>query len=417
MSVEQKAIGGTRKAEGKGRAAPRRGRSPIGLDLGARRVKAIQLEHGPDGPRIAAAAVAPRAGSGAGGSVVTAAEVAGLSDLLYRTGFDGRHVVLAAPSARLLTGVMELPPRAADGRHQVPVEQIARMELARSHKIGPDTFEMGCWDLPPPHRNAKGTHLMAVGLPHAAAGALLDAFDPSGLRVRAIDVASGALARACAAATASTDGRAGGEASRQMTAFLDVGWGATMLTLVHRGAVIYDRALHDAGLAELHATVGRRVGLDAECVDYLLAHAAEEVPLVPAGRALPATPVAGSAAYDRRAGALAVADDPEAVDLPDEARAVLAGHADEVAKELDVSFAYATHQYPDAAIGRLVLVGGGARLPGFARRLSAGLGVPAAAVSPADLVGCDGPLLELCASPALTTALGLAMYSEMQNAE
>src|SRR3954453_16734348 len=228
MSVAQKVVAGRQKAEGNSRTAPPRGRTPIGLDLGAKRVKAIQLEHGPDGPRVAAAAVAPRAGSGAGGSIVTGAEGAGLSHLLYRTGFEGWDVVLAAPAGQLMTGVMELPPRAADGKHPVPVEQIARMELARSHKIGPDTFEMGCWDLPPcnhPHRNGKGTHLMAVGLPHAAAGVLLDAFEPSGLRVRAIDVASCALSRACAATGAPYDGRAGGEASRQMTAFLDVGWG------------------------------------------------------------------------------------------------------------------------------------------------------------------------------------------------
>src|SRR3954469_4436858 len=112
MSVELKAAGGRQKVEGKGRTAPPRGRTPIGLDLGARRVKAIQLEHGPDGPRVAAAAVAPRAGSGAGGSIVTAAEVAGLSDLLYRTGFEGWDVVLAAPAGALVTAVLELPPRA-----------------------------------------------------------------------------------------------------------------------------------------------------------------------------------------------------------------------------------------------------------------------------------------------------------------
>src|SRR3954469_1066605 len=112
MGVEQKAVGGRQKAEGKGRTAPPRGRTAIGLDLGAKRVKAIQLEHGPDGPRVAAAAVAPRAGAGGGGSIVTAGEVAALADLLYRTGFDGRQVVLAAPAGQVLTGVMELPPRA-----------------------------------------------------------------------------------------------------------------------------------------------------------------------------------------------------------------------------------------------------------------------------------------------------------------
>src|SRR4051812_50199387 len=100
MSVEQKAVGGRQKAEAKGRTAPPRGRTPIGLDLGARRVKAIQLEHGPEGPRVAAAAVAPRAGAGGGppgkpaggppgGGVAGAGGGAGLGPLVPGRGVGG----------------------------------------------------------------------------------------------------------------------------------------------------------------------------------------------------------------------------------------------------------------------------------------------------------------------------------------
>jgi Tfp pilus assembly PilM family ATPase len=164
-----------------------------------------------------------------------------------------------------------------------------------------------------------------------------------------------------------------------------------VLSLLHQGAVVYGRVLADGGVAHLHAALARRLGLDGEVIDYLLG----EVGLADDG----------NAGGDEDGGG--------GSDAPDDARALLAGYADGVARELQVSFSYATHQYPDAAVAKLLLVGGGAALPGLPARLSATLGVEAAAVAPTALAACEPSLLELCSSPALTTALGLALFPEL----
>jgi Tfp pilus assembly PilM family ATPase len=264
---------------------------------------------------------------------------------------------------------------------------------------------MGCWDLPAPHRSNKATHLMAVGLPHARADALLDAFESARLQVDAVDVAPCALARACAPAVGN-DG---------ITAILDLGWTSGVLSLLHQGAVIYGRVLADAGVAHLHTALARRLGLDDEVIEYLLAEVGfgrdasagggefqelQELQELQEPRQEPQTGGDGEAE----------ADDFE---TPDDALALLAAHADGVARELQVSFSYATHQYPDAPITKVLLVGGGAAVPGFAARLSDALGVEAAPVTPTDLAECESSLLSLCGSPALTAALGLALFPEL----
>src|SRR5687768_2050813 len=105
-------------------------RSPIGIDVGGRAVKAVQLQRGPAGWRVAAAAAVPRvpaerkhagtptapAAAAAPGDAApapadqgmaaitapSAAELNRLYDTLERQGFAGRQVVLAVPDARLL---------------------------------------------------------------------------------------------------------------------------------------------------------------------------------------------------------------------------------------------------------------------------------------------------------------------------
>jgi Tfp pilus assembly PilM family ATPase len=87
-------------------------------------------------------------------------------------------------------------------------------------------------------------------------------------------------------------------------------------------------------------------------------------------------------------------------------------YADELVRELAVSFAYAAHEYPDGEVGRLLMVGGGGAMPGLAGRLTDALGVAAAPVTPAEVFGCGPGLLAACGSPALTAAAGLALFPE-----
>src|SRR5262245_56752970 len=95
--------------------------SPIGLDIVARQVKAVQLKQtGNDGGaawRLCAMASIPRSAEGD----VSAEEAKRIADVLDRRGFRGCEVVLAVPSEKLLATNLELPVRTP----QMPFEQIA----------------------------------------------------------------------------------------------------------------------------------------------------------------------------------------------------------------------------------------------------------------------------------------------------
>ena len=107
-------------------------RSPIGIDIGTRRIKAMQLDRA--GTRICAAAIMQRLESAA---VPSSHEVARLAATLDRTGFAGNRIVLAVPPDMLISDVLELPKSA------VQLEQLARMEVARAHRCAPDAVEVG----------------------------------------------------------------------------------------------------------------------------------------------------------------------------------------------------------------------------------------------------------------------------------
>src|SRR5688572_9407291 len=214
------------------RIGGKKSRSPIGLDIGARRVKAVQLEQSggsSSGWRVAAVACVNRT---APGKLMAPDEASRLWDTLDRLGFQGSRVVLAAPSDKLITGMLELPKAGP-----IPLEQIARVELARTSKVAPESFEMGCWELPVPNRAGKHVHVMAVGYPHAEAAKLLDLVEHAGFDATALDVRSCALARACAGIVSPPPG---------ITALLDLGWASASLVLVYAGMVVYVRGLSES---------------------------------------------------------------------------------------------------------------------------------------------------------------------------
>jgi Tfp pilus assembly PilM family ATPase len=378
----------------------RKSRSAIGLDLGARYVTAVQLERAgggaagggaPAGWRVAAAA---RVSRGRAGQPFDAAEASRLCDTIDRLGFTGTDVVLAAPQDKLLAGVLELPPRNA----QIPLEQIARVELARTNKCPPESFEMGYWELPSPARAGRASHVMAVGYAHADAAALLDLVEGAGFSVVAIDARCCALARACGGLASPPPG---------LTAILDLGWSGASLVLLHDGVVVSERALAESGTDQLYDAFSTRLRLDPEMTDYLLG----EVGLRDASSSSAAAAAAAPEALDARGGAVATAGEPRPA-LPDEARGALSAYADGLVRELLVSFSYATRQYTDATVARLLLAGAGAAVPGLGEFLSKELGLETVAVAPKDLAECPPPLLEACSSPELTPAAGLALFPE-----
>lgn len=344
------------------------GLGPIGLDVGPRTLKAVQARPAGNGCwRIEAAALVPRAEPGV---PLSARELERFLGVLDRRGFTGVEFAIAAPPEAVLSGALELPARSAG----VPIEQIARAELARTHQRDPMSFEMAFWDVPAPSRAGDGTHVMAVGCPHEGAEAVLKVFDSVGLDVSSVDVRPCCLARACVPLA---------HPAPAMTAILELGWTRGLLVLMHQGVVVYERTMEESALEALHAAVRTQLDAGPDIADYLLG--TTEPPPAPAPR--------------RRAGE----------GLGRAARLVSA-FVDGLARELSLSLGYIAGRYPTpgGAVEQLLLVGGGATLPGLAPCLTQRLNLEARPVTPADLALVPPDLLAACSSPALVTALGLA---------
>jgi type IV pilus assembly protein PilM len=341
----------------------------FGVDVGSHFIKAIQVERTEEGGcKVVAATSRPRTSIGP----ITEAEASELAEGLRAAGFTGRTCVLVAPSADTLVGTLELPPRSSNA----PLDQLARMEMARNFRCPPDSFELAWWELPAGARPARGLSAMGVAIPHSKADPLLDTFEAARFDIAAMDVDPSALVRACSKMLA-TNG---------LTAIFDLGWAPASLTLIHRGVVTFSRKLTEVSLGALQDELCRRLSIESDVTEFLLAEIGVRT---------------GSTAVNTQHG--------EAVELPDEGRRLVATFAETIVRELSLSFDYAAHLYPDSPVSKLLLVGGGAKLGGLQERLAAALSVDVELASPATLAECDPGLLSICASPAMTLALGLAM--------
>jgi len=344
--------------------------TPIGIDLGKRTIAAVQLASHAGVWRVEAATVLdrPAAAPGAALAMPDADEAARLGDVLYRQGFTGRRIAVAVPDSRLLTAILELPPRASGA----PIEQLAKIELSRIHKRDPGSLEMACWDIPSPARPGEGSHIMAAACPHDDATQLLDTFESAGFMVETIDARAWAMARACRSILAS---------GRGVSALLDIGEAGSLLAIVREGIVVYDRLLPDCGVGTLRSGLCAKLQIEAAVADYVLASCGPQQP------------------DERRQGS-----------LPDGSVAIIEEFVDSIIAELRSGLDYALHRYP-GAVEHMLIMGPGAMIGGLPGKVQAELSVPARAVCPADLAECPSQLLAPCSDPGLTTALGLATCS------
>ena len=338
----------------------------IGVDVGGRHVKAVQFNRSSAGWRIEAAASMPRTEIG---SEITRPEVHRLCEVLAKGPFKGRSIVLAAPSDKLMTTIMRLPPRASGA----PVEQLARSELARMHGCDPETFEMACWDLPDPARAGESTYVMAAACAHDEANALLDVFEAEGLDVQVLEIHASAVARACAPVLEDVSG---------IAAVLDLGWSLERLVLLYQGVVVYERKRPKGGLHALVSTLKDRLKLGAERVERLL--------------------MAGGLLSPE-------ADEGRDKEVAETVRAVAAAHFDTMVEEMRMPVSYVCNQYPDAGTERLLLVGGGAKIAGLAEYLGSRLEFDVRNVRLADLTDCWQEL-DQTHGPSLTVAVGLGQF-------
>ncbi|HEY8665912.1 MAG TPA: pilus assembly protein PilM, partial [Tepidisphaeraceae bacterium] len=353
-------------------------RSPIGIDIGSRHIKAVQLRRtGREGLgwTVAAAATLPRSEANA---PLDAREARRLFDVLERQGFRGNKIVALVPAEKLASSILELPPRTAGA----PLDEIARMEFARIHKLDPHSFEMSYWDLPSPVRASKTTYAMAVGCEYKHANAYLDLLESAGFDVLAMDAPATAIARACAPALAPAPG---------ITAALDLGWSGAILVVVLQGTVVYERTLMDSGMRTLHEGIHKQFELSDEVVEYLL----REVGMGGAMCSLQA-PLGGQGGQEGTKAHRHEANAPSSLRASVPSSAVpfsgystamlrdltesITGHFAEAMKELKLSFSYADRQYPGHDVARLLLLGGGAQIPGLAEWMAGEMAVEVRAV-------------------------------------
>ncbi len=380
--------------------------TPIGVDVGSRQIKAMQLSDpgGGEPLKVESAVVLPRL---APNEPLNGDELFRLGQVFERQGFAGRQVVTAVPVEQLTMESLELPPR----KSGAPLDQIAEQELGQSQSLADHEFEMSMWDLPTPARSGDRTHVMATACTHEHAGQLVDLWEQHGFHLVALDIHAWAAARACAL-------RPQGEG--EMVAVLDLGATHALLTVVFEGVVIFERLLNDGGLSTLYEALHRQFGLDDPMTSYLVRRvesqpddgapkcdepsqaAEDEVPTATA--VIEATQQATSDRSPRvRQSDRAIGDVQNAIGQ----------YVGKLFEEVQLSLSYSSHRYPTATLARLALLGGGAQLPSVVEELSSRLAVTTAAVHPARLANCPPGLIRTCDSPALTVAYGLALYDEV----
>lgn len=344
-----------------------RSRTAIGIDVGSRSIKAAQLHTSNGRHRIAALSMSPRAKLA---GEIDRQEIVDLRSVLRRQGFCGNEIVLPAPEEKLLRGTVELPPKMSGAA----VAQVARVELSRMHDAAPNSFEMICWQLPAQSKSKSTTQAIAVACPHDAANAFLDVFEGAGFNVRALDGHSAAVARACTSLTAPPP---------TVTSILDLGWNSTKLLLVCGDKVIYDTFFTANCMAKLIVTLGQESGIAEESAYQIV----NTVGLVNDGEA---------SEFDQ--------------EFAEAIRKKLRRHLNAVLEELKAPIAYASRQYPDGEMKRLLLIGGGARISGLAQYLEATLGIEVILVAPSNVVESSPQIVSKASNPAMTAAIGLAQF-------
>ncbi len=355
-------------------------RRPIGLDIGSRRIKAVQLAGQSSRWRISASASLNRQISR---QVPELSEVKWLRGLLSEHGFRGDQVALAVPENSLRMNVLELPPR----KSGAPVESLARSEMSRMHKMAPECFEMACWDLPSPARASNSSFVLAAACAHCDADDIMDVMEQAGFDVVGLDINFLATARACRPLLKDIHGSA---------AILDIGWSSARLILLHDGVVVYVNNLSQSGLGGLVQSLSQTANVDQE--------RAERV--VNGREGLGQT---SHSILQQDEGAAAAEDGTS--EMNEAYHRVLEAYAQGLSREMNTPISYMISQYPQARLERLLLIGGGGGIPGMADLLASILGVKIHSVSVEDIVDTDGDAYNEIGG-GIVSAIGLAEYDK-----
>lgn len=301
--------------------------SPIGLDIGAAEIRAVQLCRRQDADEVVCSAVFPRLSEPGPARQLGTSEAAWMAGVLERRGFAGNRVSVFAPHGSCSAQIIDLPDRDSGA----PAEVIARAEIARNRRCAPDRFELATWYLPQRGRGERG---LAVACERTELEAHLDALEAGGLVPVGVDLEETALARAC-----HTDLAAEPDSIHAM---LRIGWNATLGVLSLGPTVVYTRRF-EIGVGPAIAKIRDNAGLSwndaARVIDSDAATSEQPDPFETA------------------------------------ARSMWAALVESLGREIDTAVTYVTHAYRTAPIGRVLIAGYGAARPEVVSGLDAALGM------------------------------------------
>jgi len=338
--------------------------SLIGVDLEGRWLKAVQFaQHSRNEVRLHAAVRLARAVSNARlPEAPTEDECAQLTRALKRMNFVGTDIALAAPAARTLSATLELPPRSSGA----PIEQIARLELARTGRVSPDAFEIGMWEVPPPNRGVELTHVVAVGLEHVHANAVMQPLEQCGFQVQLLATRADALAGLL------------GPAEGGASLIVEIGWNHTLMTVALGERVLYERMLSSPVLSELYQHIIESCECSVETVDALVLQDARPFEL-------------------------------PTRDTIQRCNALTLSFNASILQEVQRAVAYSGHRYPTVPIANLHLLGDGAWLNGLSDLLASELEMQTSVAAPGSLWTLRSKHASWVRSSGLVAAGGLAL--------
>ncbi|MDX2132053.1 MAG: hypothetical protein SFY69_08375 [Planctomycetota bacterium] len=340
----------------------------IGVDLTGGVVRLAQGDVRGGRVRVRAWASGVRSPAREPGAIFTPEDASLVAGLVRRGGFSGDRVGVVLPQPLVLSASLELPPRSSGA----PLDQIARLELARASRVDASGVHHVMWEVPPPPRAKDGLHAMCLGVVRDRVEPIIERLEDEGLECVAME--SGGMAMARAADALALPG--------VLTCVLDVGWDGLTIVLVLDRAIVFERVVESTSWRQVCEDVGARGGLPPDLVRSL-------------ARTTDASADASPALPERVRGAM---------------RGVQTDFGARAAPEVARSLAYAAHRYPGARPGRVLLCGEGWHASGLRERLAESLGLPVQELDPARLWEIDdaGPG-RAPIDPAFAIALGVAV--------
>jgi len=358
----------------------------VGLDIGSKFIKAVELAPGRNGVTVKALGVAPTPPDVMDSGIIVDPKTLGeaVKKLLKEAGISTkRSVSSVAGQGALVVRVIEVP-KMSDAE----LAETMRWEVERHVPFAADEVIM---DFQPIIRadadpNADNMEVLMAVAQQEMVDRHVTMLFAAGLSPVAVDVEPLAAARALI--------ELGPDAySKKTTAIVNIGASSTDIGIFRDGILSFPRTLPIAGDA-MTAAVAQQAGVDAEQAEEMKCRHGE---VILSAAPTAAAPAAGEGFYDLSAGeapAAAAGSGETDFDLGGAEETpvpVPAGTADEATQqvfmaiaptlgellaELRRSIEYYTGRVPDGSVDEVLLCGGSAGLKNLDQFLSAELGIP-----------------------------------------